>query len=62
MFRLLRAATLLTAVATLAAGPPPTPMVGHVDRMFGMAFSDPYHWMEDGGPAFGDWLSAEMLQ
>jgi prolyl oligopeptidase len=59
MFRLLRAATLLTAVATLAAGPPPTPMVGHVDRMFGMAFSDPYHWMEDGGPAFGDWLSAE---
>jgi prolyl oligopeptidase len=55
----LRVACLLATVLLVAAGPPPTPMVEHVDRMFGMTFADPYHWMEDGGSKFDDWLSAQ---
>jgi prolyl oligopeptidase len=42
-----------------AAAPPPTPSVPHVDQYFGMTFSDPYHWMEDGGPRFEEWLTAQ---
>ena len=59
MHNLLRAAALLTAIGLVAAEPPPTPMAEHVDRMFGMTFSDPYHWMEDGGARFDDWLTAQ---
>jgi prolyl oligopeptidase len=35
--------------------------VAHVDRMFGMKFSDNYHWMEDGGLAFETWLTAARV-
>jgi len=42
MHRFIRVAVLLEAVALIAAGPPPAPMVEHVDRMFGMTFADPY--------------------
>jgi prolyl oligopeptidase len=59
MPRFFRAASVLAALSLIAAGPPPTPTVAHVDRMFGMSFADPYHWMEAGGPAFNDWLSAQ---
>jgi prolyl oligopeptidase len=54
-----RIAALSTALALIGAGPPPTPTVEHVDRMFGMTFADPYHWMEAGGPAFDAWLTAQ---
>ncbi len=59
MHRFLRAAALLSAVALVAAGPPLAQKVAHVDRMFGMTFSDDYNWMENGGPAFETWLTAE---
>jgi prolyl oligopeptidase len=59
MFHPLRAPCLLAAILLIAAGPPPTPTVEHVDRMFGMSFADPYHWMEDGGAAFDTWLTAQ---
>lgn len=42
-----------------AAGPPPTPKVDHLETLFGMTLNDPYYWMEAGGSAFEDWLSAE---
>jgi prolyl oligopeptidase len=59
MFFFPRAAGLLAVAMLIAAGPPPTPTVGHEDRMFGMVFSDPYQWMEEGGPRFDEWLTAE---
>jgi prolyl oligopeptidase len=59
MTSLFRAICLSAAVALIAAGPPPTPTVPHIDRMFGMTFSDPYQWMEKGGPRFDAWLSAQ---
>jgi prolyl oligopeptidase len=43
----------------IAAGPPPTPKLDHIETLHGMTFNDPYYWMEAGGPVFGDWLSAE---
>jgi prolyl oligopeptidase len=46
-------------VLLMAAGPPQTPKVDYVERIHGMTFDDPYHWMETGGSAFNDWLSAE---
>src|SRR5271165_2765052 len=40
-------------------GPPATPTVGYVHRLFGMAFADPYYWMEADGPKFDAWLAAQ---
>ncbi len=59
MPHLSRVVAILAASLLIAAGPPPTPTVSHVDRMFGMSFPDPYHWMEDGGPRFDAWLTAQ---
>jgi prolyl oligopeptidase len=39
------------------AGPPPTPVVEHKETLFGLSVSDPYHWMEAGGPSFDNWLT-----
>src|SRR5215475_10706333 len=50
---------ILCAFALTAAGPPPTPTVQHVDRLFGMSFEDPYYWMEAGGPTFDAWLTTQ---
>ena len=52
-------AAALVALALGAAGPPPTPMVDHSETLFGITLNDPYNWMEQGGPAFEDWLSAQ---
>jgi prolyl oligopeptidase len=69
--RLARLTLPLLALATVSAGPPPppspspssdpppTPTVDHVERLFGMAFHDPYYWMEAGGPRFDEWLAAQ---
>jgi prolyl oligopeptidase len=54
-----RLALLLAALVVGAAGPPPTPSVDYVETLFGMRFSDAYHWMEAGGPAFDGWLSSQ---
>jgi prolyl oligopeptidase len=60
MKSLVRIAALFAATAFLiAAGPPPTPVVNHVETLFGMKFNDPYFWMEAGGPAFDKWISAQ---
>jgi prolyl oligopeptidase len=59
MHRRLRAIVLVAAITVIAAGPPPTPTDPHEDRLFGMRFADPYHWMEAGGPAFDTWLTAQ---
>ena len=59
MFWLIRAAVALATVALAGAGPPPTPKIDYVERLFGMTFEDPYHWMEAGGREFDAWLSAQ---
>ncbi len=60
MKRLVRALALFAAaILTIAAGPPPTPTIDHVEKLFGMTFNDPYFWMEAGGPKFDQWMSAQ---
>jgi prolyl oligopeptidase len=49
----------VTSLGLAAAGPPPTPAIDVVETMFGMNFTDRYRWMEAGGPAFDDWLTAQ---
>ncbi|MGH7152396.1 MAG: hypothetical protein ACREF3_00605, partial [Acetobacteraceae bacterium] len=57
---LARAAVLIAAAVSLAAaGPPPTPAIDHVEKLFGMTYNDPYFWMESGGPAFDNWMAAQ---
>ncbi len=60
MKRLVRVLALFAiAMLTIAAGPPPTPAIEHVEKLFGMTFNDPYYWMEAGGPKFDRWMSAQ---
>lgn len=58
--RTLRGAALLVAAILLGAAdpPPPAPVIPHAETLFGMTFDDPYHWMENGGPAFDHWITA----
>jgi prolyl oligopeptidase len=60
MSRHIRVLVLSAAIILVNAGsPPPTPKVNHAETLFGMKFNDPYYWMEAGGSAFEDWLSAQ---
>jgi prolyl oligopeptidase len=52
-------APFAVAIFTIAAGPPPTPTIDHVEKLFGMTFNDPYFWMEAGGAKFDQWMSAQ---
>jgi len=60
MKRLVRALVLFAvAMVAIAAGPPPTPAIDHVEKLFGLTFDDPYFWMEAGGAKFDRWISAQ---
>src|SRR5882724_8238661 len=59
MLRLVRAGALLLACLTAAAAPPPAPTDEYAETLFGTMVKDPYHWMETGGTAFDEWLTAE---
>lgn len=62
MSRLARtfAAFAACILVTVAGAPPPkAPAIDHVETVFGITFSDPYFWMEAGGQAFDDWMSAQ---
>src|SRR5271168_2132361 len=59
MLRLVRAGALLLACLTVAAAPPPAPTDEYTETLFGTTVNDPYRWMETGGAAFDEWLTAE---
>ncbi len=52
-------AAVLAAVPATQTRPPAAPVRPVTETLHGVTITDPYRWMEDGGPEFTDWLKAQ---
>ena len=50
---------LAAAVVAVPIAPPPAATVPHTQTFYGTQRSDPYHWMESGGPELASFIKAQ---